>query len=125
MKEETLRLEEKEKDARDRVKAKKEHEKAWEGSRDQRVTTWHDYLKGSGKKTQGVKPPKLKTNDEVGEGGGAGVGKGRRRARGRVGPRWASRMRTGIEVWAGWVLGRGRMGGEGCGAKQAGAVGLG
>lgn len=64
LKEETLRLEEKEKDARDRVKAKKEHEKAWEGSRDQRVTTWHDYLKGSGKKTQGVKPPKLKTNDE-------------------------------------------------------------
>lgn len=95
MKEETLRLEEKEKDARDRVKAKKEHEKAWEGSRDQRVTTWHDYLKGSGKKTQGVKPPKLKTNDEVGEGGGAGVWEGAEgRARDRVGAEESCR-RTG------------------------------
>ncbi|GLC34712.1 hypothetical protein PLESTB_001231500 [Pleodorina starrii] len=66
LKEETLRLEEKEKEVKERVKAKKEHEKQWENTRDQRVTTWHDYLKGGGnKKSTGmVKPPKLKTNDE-------------------------------------------------------------
>ncbi|KXZ44045.1 hypothetical protein GPECTOR_75g769 [Gonium pectorale] len=66
LKEETLRLEEKDKEVKERVKAKKEHEKQWETSRDQRVSTWHDYLKGGGnKKSTGmVKPPKLKTNDE-------------------------------------------------------------
>ncbi|GLI71078.1 hypothetical protein VaNZ11_015996 [Volvox africanus] len=66
LKEETLRLEEKEKEVKERVKAKKEHEKQWENTRDQRVSTWHDYLKGGGnKKSTGmVKPPKLKTNDE-------------------------------------------------------------
>ncbi|GIL61772.1 hypothetical protein Vafri_16156 [Volvox africanus] len=66
LKEETLRLEEKEKEVKERVKAKKEHEKQWEHTRDQRVSTWHDYLKGGGnKKSTGmVKPPKLKTNDE-------------------------------------------------------------
>ncbi|GFR40029.1 hypothetical protein Agub_g565 [Astrephomene gubernaculifera] len=66
VKEETLRLEEKEKEVKERVKAKKEHEKQWETTRDQRVSTWHDYLKGGGnKKSTGmVKPPKLKTNDD-------------------------------------------------------------
>ncbi|KAG2430472.1 hypothetical protein HXX76_009995 [Chlamydomonas incerta] len=66
LKEETLRIEEKEKDAKERHKAKKEHEQNWEKSRDQRVTGWHDYLKGGGnKKSTGMlKPPKLKTNDD-------------------------------------------------------------
>ncbi|PNH12881.1 J domain-containing protein spf31 [Tetrabaena socialis] len=66
IKEETLRLEEKDQEVKERHKAKKEHEKQWETTRDTRVNTWHDYLKGGGgKKSTGmVKPPKLKTNDD-------------------------------------------------------------
>ncbi|KAG2484006.1 hypothetical protein HYH03_017173 [Edaphochlamys debaryana] len=66
LKEETLRLEGKEQEAKEKHKAKKQHEKQWEETRDQRVTGWHDYLKGGGnKKSTGMlKPPKLKTNDE-------------------------------------------------------------
>ncbi|KAG2431279.1 hypothetical protein HYH02_013410 [Chlamydomonas schloesseri] len=66
LKEETLRIEEKEKDAKEMHKAKKEHEKNWEKTRETRVTGWHDYLKGGGnKKSTGMlKPPKLKTNDD-------------------------------------------------------------
>lgn len=66
LKEETLRLEAKEDEAKEKTKAAKEHHKEWEKTREQRVTTWHDYQKAKGdKKTVGMlKPPKLKTNDE-------------------------------------------------------------
>jgi hypothetical protein len=37
----------------------------WESKRDERVTGWHEYMKTGGKKQGGVKPPKMKTNDEV------------------------------------------------------------
>lgn len=79
LKEETLRIEEKEKDAKERHKAKKEHEQNWEKNRDQRVTGWHDYLKGGGnKKSTGMlKPPKLKTNDDVSRSGRGRPGRGR------------------------------------------------
>lgn len=64
--EETLRIEAKEEEAKEKAKSKKEHAQEWEKTRDQRVSTWHTYLKAGGKeKTAGmVKPPKLKTNDE-------------------------------------------------------------
>lgn len=66
LKEETLRLEAKEEEVKEKSKAAKEHHKEWEKTREQRVTTWHDYQKAKGdKKTVGMlKPPKLKTNDE-------------------------------------------------------------
>jgi DnaJ family protein C protein 8 len=47
-------------------KKQKEHEKAWESSRDTRVGTWRDYLKGGAAKkaSKHLKPPKQKTWDE-------------------------------------------------------------
>ena len=38
---------------------------SWEAKRDERVSGWHEYMKTGGKKQAGVKPPKMKTNDEV------------------------------------------------------------
>jgi DnaJ family protein C protein 8 len=52
-------------------KKKRDHEKAWESSRDARVGTWRDFMTTKSKKTKGgsaalggLKPPKAKTNDE-------------------------------------------------------------
>lgn len=38
--------------------------KAWESSRDSRVTNWRDYVKGPKGKGVPIKPPKAKQNDD-------------------------------------------------------------
>lgn len=47
LKEETLRVEDEEKDERDRLKAARHHDKGWEKSREGRVGTWRDFQKKS------------------------------------------------------------------------------
>ena len=49
------------------AKRQKDHHKAWESSRETRVSTWRDYVKGSKGKAKAptqLKPPKQKTHDE-------------------------------------------------------------
>ena len=45
-------------------KKKREHEEKWEETRDQRVSSWRDFMKTGKKARKGeIKPPKLKTED--------------------------------------------------------------
>jgi len=70
MKEEQLRLEESEADMRKRLKSQREHHKEWEENRESRVGTWRDFAKGNKSKKGknlnlgGIRPPKLKMEDE-------------------------------------------------------------
>ncbi|KAA3489723.1 J domain-containing protein spf31 [Gossypium australe] len=45
-------------------KRKREHEEQWEGTREQRVSSWRDFMKSGKKSKKGeLRPPKLKTED--------------------------------------------------------------
>lgn len=49
------------------MKRHRDHEKGWEKTRENRVGSWRNFVKGSkdkGKKVGGLKPPKAKTFDE-------------------------------------------------------------
>lgn len=64
--EEEGRLKKDEEDARETYKRKREHEQKWEETRETRVSSWRDFMKGGKKKTKGeLKPPKLKTEDPM------------------------------------------------------------
>ena len=67
MKEEEDRAGEEHKEAVAHAKEARAHHKAWESSRETRVSTWRDYVKGSKGKAKApaqLKPPKQKTHDE-------------------------------------------------------------
>ncbi|KAH9626069.1 hypothetical protein KSS87_011376 [Heliosperma pusillum] len=63
--EEEGRLKKDEEEQKQVWKRKREHEEQWEGTREQRVSSWRDFMKGGKKKTAKgeLKPPKLKTED--------------------------------------------------------------
>mmetsp|Transcript_34853 Transcript_34853/g.62682 ORF Transcript_34853/g.62682 Transcript_34853/m.62682 type:complete len:282 (-) Transcript_34853:337-1182(-) len=84
VKDETKRIEEKDAEEKDRRVKQRQHEKDWEKTRDDRVSSWQDYVKkqGKGKGSEGIgasggavgglpikkpmgmlKPPKIKTSD--------------------------------------------------------------
>ncbi|CAL8461725.1 g1256 [Coccomyxa elongata] len=70
LKEEEERIEESEAETRKKMKATKEHTKKWEETRENRVGTWRDFVQKKGKSKKGtnmlggIKPPKLKVEDE-------------------------------------------------------------
>mmetsp|Transcript_14765 Transcript_14765/g.44609 ORF Transcript_14765/g.44609 Transcript_14765/m.44609 type:complete len:380 (-) Transcript_14765:1142-2281(-) len=65
LKEEEARLEEDENETRKKLKANREHHKAWEGNREKRIGSWREFEKKKPKKAKtGIKPPKLKEEDE-------------------------------------------------------------
>lgn len=67
MAEEEVRAKDEFKAQKEESKRKRDHDKAWESSRDGRVGTWRDFMAGKGgkKKAQGgIKPPKSKTRDD-------------------------------------------------------------
>lgn len=71
MVDEEARAKEEFKVQKEESKKKREHDKAWESSRDARVGTWRDFMSTKSKKTKGgsaalggLKPPKAKTSDE-------------------------------------------------------------
>ncbi|KAF7823176.1 J domain-containing protein spf31 [Senna tora] len=64
--EEEGRLKRDEEEQKEMWKRKREHEEQWEGTREQRVSSWRDFMKTGkkGKKGKGeIRPPKLKTED--------------------------------------------------------------
>lgn len=62
--EEEGRLKKDEEEAQEMWKRKREHEEQWEGTREQRVSSWRDFMKGGKKVKKGeIRPPKLKTED--------------------------------------------------------------
>lgn len=62
--EEEGRLKKDEEDTKEMWKRKREHEEQWEGTREQRVSSWRDFMKTGKKGKKGeIRPPKLKTED--------------------------------------------------------------
>ncbi|KAK4441344.1 DnaJsubfamily C member 8 [Sesamum alatum] len=62
--EEEGRLKKDEEETKEMWKRKREHEEQWEGTREQRVSSWRDFMKGGKKVKKGeLRPPKLKTED--------------------------------------------------------------
>ncbi|XP_031112276.1 J domain-containing protein spf31 [Ipomoea triloba] len=62
--EEEGRLKKDEEEQKEMWKRKREHEEQWEGTREQRVSSWRDFMKGGKKVKKGeIRPPKLKTED--------------------------------------------------------------
>ncbi|XP_057954947.1 J domain-containing protein spf31 [Malania oleifera] len=62
--EEEGRLKKDEEETKEMWKRKREHEEQWEGSREKRVSSWRDFMKGGKKGKKGeIRPPKLKTED--------------------------------------------------------------
>ncbi|KAG0497499.1 hypothetical protein HPP92_002190 [Vanilla planifolia] len=62
--EEEGRLKKDEEETKEMWKRKREHEEQWEGTREQRVSSWRDFMKGGKKVKKGeIRPPKLKTED--------------------------------------------------------------
>ncbi|KAL3620242.1 hypothetical protein CASFOL_035154 [Castilleja foliolosa] len=62
--EEEGRLKKDEEETKEMWKRKREHEEQWEGTREKRVTSWRDFMKGGKKAAKGeLRPPKLKTED--------------------------------------------------------------
>lgn len=62
--EEEGRLKKDEEETKEMFKRKREHEEQWEGTREQRVSSWRDFMKGGKKVKKGeIRPPKLKTED--------------------------------------------------------------
>ncbi|XP_051143811.1 J domain-containing protein spf31 [Andrographis paniculata] len=62
--EEEGRLKKDEEETKEMWKRKREHEEQWEGTREQRVSSWRDFMKGGKKVKKGeTRPPKLKTED--------------------------------------------------------------
>jgi DnaJ family protein C protein 8 len=68
LKNEEHRVEEEEAETRVKLKAMREHHKKWEGTRDKRINSWRDFASNKkAKKSKplgGIKPPKLKMEDE-------------------------------------------------------------
>jgi DnaJ family protein C protein 8 len=71
MAEDEARAKEEFKTQKEEGKRQRDHDKAWESSRDGRVGTWRDFMTTKSKKTKGgsaalggLKPPSAKTNDE-------------------------------------------------------------
>ncbi|KAH0660783.1 hypothetical protein KY289_029531 [Solanum tuberosum] len=62
--EEEGRLKKDEEETKEMWKRKREHEEQWEGTRENRVSSWRDFMKGGKKAKKGeIRPPKLKTED--------------------------------------------------------------
>ncbi|KAL1820566.1 hypothetical protein DCAR_0416889 [Daucus carota subsp. sativus] len=62
--EEEGRLKKDEEETKEMWKRKREHEEQWEGTRENRVSSWRDFMKGGKKVKKGeIRPPKLKTED--------------------------------------------------------------
>ncbi|OIT26653.1 PREDICTED: J domain-containing protein spf31 isoform X1 [Nicotiana attenuata] len=62
--EEEGRLKKDEEETKEMWKRKREHEEQWEGTREKRVSSWRDFMKGGEKVKKGeIRPPKLKTED--------------------------------------------------------------
>ncbi|PKU69454.1 J domain-containing protein spf31 [Dendrobium catenatum] len=62
--EEEGRLKKDEEETKEMWKRKREHEEEWEGTRENRVSSWRDFMKGGKKVKKGeLRPPKLKTED--------------------------------------------------------------
>ncbi|KAJ8439339.1 hypothetical protein Cgig2_022476 [Carnegiea gigantea] len=62
--EEEGRLKKDEEEQKEIWKRKREHEEQWEGTREQRVSSWRDFMKSGKKGKKGeIRPPKLKTED--------------------------------------------------------------
>nr|GEV75432.1 hypothetical protein [Tanacetum cinerariifolium] len=62
--EEEGRLKKDEAETKEMWKRKREHEEQWEGTRENRVSSWRDFMKGGKKVKKGeLRPPKLKTED--------------------------------------------------------------
>nr|GMD69601.1 J domain-containing protein spf31-like [Ipomoea batatas]GMD71381.1 J domain-containing protein spf31-like [Ipomoea batatas]GMD73633.1 J domain-containing protein spf31-like [Ipomoea batatas] len=62
--EEEGRLKKDEEEQKEMWKRKREHEEQWEGTREKRVSSWRDFMKGGKKVKKGeIRPPKLKTED--------------------------------------------------------------
>ncbi|KAG6415207.1 hypothetical protein SASPL_122612 [Salvia splendens] len=62
--EEEGRLKKDEEETKEMWKRKREHEEQWEGTREKRVSSWRDFMKGGKKAKKGeLRPPKLKTED--------------------------------------------------------------
>ncbi|KAL7084750.1 hypothetical protein ACP275_14G240200 [Erythranthe tilingii] len=62
--EEEGRLKKDEEETKEQWKRKREHEEQWEGTREKRVSSWRDFMKGGKKVKKGeLRPPKLKTED--------------------------------------------------------------
>ncbi|GAB2285615.1 hypothetical protein Dimus_020057 [Dionaea muscipula] len=62
--EEEGRLKKDEEEQKEMWKKKREHEEQWEGTREQRVSSWRDFMKSGKKAKKGeLRPPKLKTED--------------------------------------------------------------
>ncbi|KAL6563700.1 hypothetical protein OROGR_002659 [Orobanche gracilis] len=62
--EEEGRLKKDDEETKEMWKRKREHEEQWEGTREQRVSSWRDFMKGGKKVKKGeLRPPKLKTED--------------------------------------------------------------
>ncbi|XP_020973941.1 J domain-containing protein spf31 isoform X2 [Arachis ipaensis] len=62
--EEEGRLKKDEEEQKEMWKRKREHEEEWEGTREKRVSSWRDFMKGGKKTKKGeIRPPKLKTED--------------------------------------------------------------
>ncbi|KAI7741900.1 hypothetical protein M8C21_008882, partial [Ambrosia artemisiifolia] len=62
--EEEGRLKKDEEETKEMWKRKREHEEQWEGTRENRVSSWRDFMKGGKKVKKGeLRPPKLKTED--------------------------------------------------------------
>ncbi|KAK4286301.1 hypothetical protein QN277_002873 [Acacia crassicarpa] len=62
--EEEGRLKRDEEEQKEMWKRKREHEEQWEGTREQRVSSWRDFMKAGKKGKKGeIRPPKLKTED--------------------------------------------------------------
>lgn len=62
--EEEGRLKKDEEETKEMWKRKREHEEQWEGTREQRVSSWRDFMKTGKKAKKGeLRPPKLKTED--------------------------------------------------------------
>ncbi|KAK2424320.1 hypothetical protein P8452_53341 [Trifolium repens] len=62
--EEEGRLKKDEEEQKEVWKRKREHEEEWEGTREKRVSSWRDFMKGGKKNKKGeIRPPKLKTED--------------------------------------------------------------
>ncbi|KAJ4971654.1 hypothetical protein NE237_004753 [Protea cynaroides] len=62
--EEEGRLKKDEEETKEMWKRKREHEEQWEGTRENRVSSWRDFMKTGKKGKKGeIRPPKLKTED--------------------------------------------------------------
>ncbi|XP_077224760.1 chaperone DnaJ-domain superfamily protein [Tasmannia lanceolata] len=62
--EEEGRLKKDEEETKEMWKRKREHEEQWEGTRENRVSSWRDFMKTGKKAKKGeIRPPKLKTED--------------------------------------------------------------